>query len=841
MRYDSDENRIYISVDELSFYAYQRENPELLCEKFGFIKNVVTSSEKAVPDYSLTEEERFSSALQSIAESYADLIDSTHIELPLSKETVVGGYSVTVEGLSDIISYDGVLHTVEVIRSVRRFSRELSPFSYPETFARAAVLAYIFADGSGISEIKLKITFVARANGERASFTALFSKVALSRMFDTLLCRMHPFIEVFAERYTVLNDEIADMPFPYSSIREGQEQFIKEAYRAIKHGEDLLVSAPTGIGKTMSAIFPAVKSVGAGASDRIFYLTAKTITGRAALDAAELLTKHVPHMRACMILSKEMTCPLKRRFDAPGMSSGCFTCELTNAVTRDYGKTSVSYREREVLALTALLKADTRIYTPELIKKTAEEFSVCPYELSLDISEQCQLIVCDCNYVIDDNVRFRRYFKKEGNNERYVFLFDEAHNLPDRTRNTYSASINLGTANALLSAVHESLPETGKLYDSCVELVDSLKEIRELCRDGEYVKQTESGEISCGYFEDSRVLDAFAKSVGSTMKLLAAAIRDPDTALLLRDYYAKLYKLASVIPNFDEKFRLLASKEGEDVNLELLCIDPSGVLGRMLAAASSVIMFSATLSPMDYFAEVMGLKDAGCLELSSPYEKENLCLVTYDSVSTRFSDRKATADDCAEVIVQTVSAREGNYIVYFPSYEYMKRVCRSFSQLMPDVGIVMQKPGMSYRERQRFIEIFHEHKMPTIVGFCVLGGMFSEGIDLAGESLIGAVIVGCGMPQLSAERNIMSAYYDEKTERGHEFAYVCPGMNKVLQAAGRVIRSETDRGVIVLIDDRLNDPNMKLLFPPHWRHMKYTSNLTSLDVILGEFWGQNDL
>jgi len=210
--------------------------------------------------------------------------------------------------------------------------------------------------------------------------------------------------------------------------------------------------------------------------------------------------------------------------------------------------------------------------------------------------------------------------------------------------------------------------------------------------------------------------------------------------------------------------------------------------------------------------------------------------VAFDSISTRLGDRRDTAYDCAEVIAETVSANDGNYIVYFPSYDYMKKVCRVFAGMMPACSIVMQKPGMSYRERDRFISIFKSSEKGSVVGFCVLGGMFSEGIDLTGESLIGTIIVGIGMPQISAERNIMAAYYDEKTERGHEFAYTCPGMNKVLQAAGRVIRSESDRGVVVLIDDRLGEPNMKLLFPPHWRHIKYTGDTESLRAILDSFW-----
>lgn len=836
MRYDFENERLFISADELSYYAYRRENATVLSEKYGFIKNVITSNEKGHSDHSLNEEERLSAVIRSIADSYSENIDSTHTEVALSLDSFCGEHDITVGGLADIISFDGVLHTVEMIKTVRKITPALSPFSEPDFFAKSSLFAYMFSKETGVSEIKIKLTFISKGNGDRASFTALFSVRSLERMFSTLLSRAEPFILEYINTQTVLPDEINDMPFPYPSIREGQEEFIKAAYRTIKRGENLLVSAPTGIGKTMSALFPAVKSLGTRSADKIFYLTAKTITGRAALEAARLLVKQAPTLKVCMILSKEMTCPFKKKFGAPGTQSACFSCVKTDSVYQSEGLSLISYREREVCALTELLKSDENVFTPEIIRKTADDYSVCPYELSLDLSELCQIIVCDCNYVIDDNVRFRRYFKRDGNTDRYVFLFDEAHNLPDRTRNTYSSSVSLSEVNEMFSIIENEFADHGNIYDTTVMLVRVLEQIRDNCTDSEYTKQTEYGEIQCGYFEDKTVPDDFAKCVSTLVKQLSALCRESDAAEMLGKYYSVIFKLTNSINVFDERFRFFCSREGEDVKVQLLCIDPAGILEKMLSSASSVIMFSATLSPIEYFTEVMGMKNAATLELQSPYESDNLCLVSYDSVSTRFSDRAATAEDCAEVIYTAISAREGNYIVYFPSYDYMKKVCRSFARVARDCGIVMQKPGMSYRERQRFIDIFHEKRAGTVVGFCVLGGMFSEGIDLAGESLIGTIIIGCGMPQLSAERNIMAAYYDEKTERGKEFAYICPGMNKVLQAAGRVIRSENDRGIIVLVDDRLNDPNMKMLFPPHWRHMKYTSNLPSLSAILDEFW-----
>ena len=290
---------------------------------------------------------------------------------------------------------------------------------------------------------------------------------------------------------------------------------------------------------------------------------------------------------------------------------------------------------------------------------------------------------------------------------------------------------------------------------------------------------------------------------------------------------------------FDERFCFFAEKTGEQVNVDLLCLDPSDIIRRMNTAAKAVIQFSATLSPMEYYKTVSGTPNAAELDLASPYDRENLCLVAYDSVSTRFGDRKNSAYEVAEAIAEAISVKEGNYLVYFSSYSYMKTVFRHFAPMMPEATLVMQKAGMSYKERERFLSVFGDRRYRNVVGFCVLGGMFSEGIDLTGEKLIGAVIVGTGMPGLSAKRNIMMEYYDSTMEKGREFAYIFPGMNKVLQAAGRVIRSEEDRGMVLLIDDRYGEPGTRLLFPEHWRHLRYTGDPRSLRHILAEFWDGN--
>lgn len=843
MRFDGERKMIYMSVTELAGYAYQRENPKILEEKYGFIKKSAISQIRDDTEESVMNASRYGNALHNSAETDSRsavsfvLTDTTQTEVPLEKEIVCGECAVSVQGYADIISFDGILYTIEEIKTVKYFPAGLSPFSDPSHFAQAAVYAYMFAESMALGEVKIKLTYIKRSNGDRITFTAKFTCVSLSRMFDALISRAYPFINITAERHTVFPNEAKKLPFPYTSIREGQLEFVKAAHRTIRHRETLLVSAPTGIGKTMSSLFPAVKAVGDGYADKIFYLTAKTVTGKAALDAAHRLQKYAPHLYSIMLGAKEMICPFKRKKTDIEAPHDCLHCEMRGSISEDFGKSSISYRERELSALRQLLGSDDHVYTTERIIKTSADFSVCPHELALDLSESCVIIVCDYNYVLDDNVRLKRYFKNIENNEKYVFLFDEAHNIPDRTRNVYSSVLKLSTADALISLAEGAFTDEDEFCERVGEYRSALLEIREMCTENEYLRTTDKGEIRYGFYESGRIPDELVRSASNLARLLAKIIRDNhDVSEILEPYSKEIAKAAFVSAYFDEKFRFFASRENDSMTAEILCIDPSGIIGNMLSAACAVIMFSATLSPMEYFAQVTGLEDAEALELDSPYERENLCLIAYDSISTRLGDRKDTAYECAEVIAETVSARDGNYIVYFPSYDYMKKVCRLFAGMMPECGIVMQKQGMSYREREKFISIFSDESRGSVVGFCVLGGMFSEGIDLAGESLIGTIIFGTGMPQISAERNIMSAYYDEICGSGYEYAYTCPGMNKVLQAAGRVIRSESDRGVVVIVDDRLGEPNMKLLFPPHWRHMKYTGDTESLRAILDMFW-----
>lgn len=824
-----------LPVTDLARFAYPKESPDRLTKKYGFIRD------ESYEGFDCGDGESGSPAKsgKTAHNSYeTDMVMYAGImrEVPLEAYTEYEELHITVNGIADIVAFDGKIHTVEEVKTKSYLPYSITPFDDPSHFAQAACYAYMLSLSEGLTQVRIRITFIKRTTGDRISYSATFSPEFLKNLFDALISRVGPFLKLLAEKEWKMRDEIVKCPFPFQNIREGQRDFVLETFRTIKTGGKLFVSAPTGIGKTMAAVYPAVKALGCGAAEKIFYLTSKTVTGLAALEAARTLNKKIPHLRAVLICAKEMQCPFRKQKSKNPVGTQCSLCQNTNDSYAADGS-FLSHRERQNSALLSLLYSEDKIYTTEQIKSAAEEHSVCPYELSLDLSMHCDLVVCDYNYAYDDSVRFQRYFKKPEITEKYVFLIDEAHNLPDRVRDMYSASVTSALLDELLHICRGGEAEIPELYDALVNAREMLDSVGKLCREGEYFKNEDGEEIICGYYKNNVLSQRFVKIFTKLSSAVSKHIRDMgDYTPELSPYQNILRKIAFVCSFFDEHFCFFAEKTGHNVCVDLLCLDPSEIISRMNTAAKAVILFSATLSPMEYYKTVTGCPRAAELDLPSPYTNENLCLIAFDSISTRFGDRRDSAYDTALTIAEAISAKEGNYIVYFSSYAHMKTVFQHFARMMPEVTIVMQKSGMSYRERERFLSVFGDRRYKNVVGFCVLGGMFSEGIDLAGEKLIGAIIVGTGMPGLSAQRNIMMEYYENTMEKGREFAYIYPGMNKVLQAAGRVIRSENDRGMVLLIDDRYGEPATKLLFPAHWRHLRYTGDLESLRHILSEFW-----
>ncbi len=862
MKYRVEDDTLTLTVTELAAYAYGVERPAVMAEKYGFRQ---VWEDRAHDDDPADMRPMGDSAAEGIRlhnQLETDRLTEEAVagaEVELAYACVLEELKIELHGRSDSISFDGDVHTVEECKTVSSFRDSIGPFTSPAHFVQAVCYGFMVCRRSMVNRVKLRITFVRRADGMRKSFQAVFGYALLSSLVEGMLRRALPFLRIEKDRIALLPEELKKLPFPYPSVRPGQQDFIKEAYRTIRHGGRLFVSAPCGIGKTMSGLYPALRAVGQGLCDRVFYCTAKTITGKAALDAAARLATHAPHLRAILLLAKESLCTAGEVEGETALALKCPICPDLHAI--GFEKTYRSFQQRRSEALLELLTGG-QIYTPEKIKEVAAAHQVCPHELSLDLSEYCDLIVCDYNYIFDDRMRLRRYFKDVKRQEQYVFLIDEAHNLPDRARAMYSASLTNAEIRSLRQ-IRDKLFSEDEEFDRALTGVENwFRHMEKRCMQ-EAVLTTESGvEKKTGYYRSATLPPDLSKRFGKLTAILSRYIRDKhEFAGELVNPRQALLRFAGAADYGDERFAFLACSsiaaeeselEGDaelnamlpsaaaapmsETTVQILCLDPGGILDTMLHAARATLFFSATMAPGEYYQSVTGSEGSVYLDLPSPYDKENLCLVAYDGISTRYSDRRGTAEETAELIARAVEACEGHYLVYFPSYAYMRSVCRAFREIAPPVQIIVQKSGMSYKERERFLRAFESGKYPHLVGFCVLGGMFSEGIDLRGNSLIGAIIVGTGLPGLSVELNLTAEYYQNKSENGREFAYIYPGMNKVLQAAGRVIRSETDRGMVLLIDDRYREPGMRLLFPAHWQHMKFTADPDSLERILGDFW-----
>lgn len=745
--------------------------------------------------------------------------------VPVSAGREAEGFRFVFGGEADAVSFDGVTLTCEMQRRVRGNPAYAAPGGDPVFLARAMATAFMLSENEGCESVALRLCFIREKDGAAKCWEAMFARAVLARAFDALFERAKPFLLLEARRKSTGRAALSRLRFPYPSIREGQRDFIEELYRCARARRRLLVSAPTGIGKTMSCLYPALRAVGAGYVDRVFYFTAKTVTGNAALDAARTLGAQAPELRCIRISAKERLCP--RRAAGESERGRCRRCEMLAS------RAGVSYEERRDRALRALLTPGGVTDSADIVR-TAEEYGVCPYELSLDASEYCELIVCDYSYLLDPTVRFRRYFE-ERRGEEYAFLFDEAHNLPDRARETYSASLSRAQLESFAAEARAALPDDRPLSDACDAAEAMLDMLDALCAENGNAEEGPAGYLLQPSPPDF-VVEALARLRAVCDEYLR---RDYESAApLFEDMRTSLRRFGEAVRNADEAFTFYAEAGDGRTSLRVMCLDPSSLLDTVMKQARVCALFSATLSPMEYYADVCGCRDAVRLELPSPYERDNLCLVTVDSVSTRFTERKRSAADVAELIETVTSAKEGNYIVYFPSYRYMESVCRQYLRLSPSCRVLMQKQNMTLAERQKFLSAFSaaSRRSGGIAAFCVLGGIFSEGIDLRGESLIGTVIVGIGLPGLSSELNILADYYERTRENGRDYAYLYPAMNRILQAAGRVIRSETDRGAVVLIDDRYADPGIRRLLPPHWSRMQYTGDAYTLSVILDRFW-----
>jgi len=712
-------------------------------------------------------------------------------------------------------------NTLTVAREITSPTAKPSREETAEVRGEAFILAYALAQIKGFDCVLLRIVYINPINLANTIVEESVKSSKLEAFFKKCVKQISTYARPEIERVTVRLESMKRMSFPYKNVRDGQSEFIRTAYRALARGGTLYASAPTGTGKTVSALYPALRALGDGRCDKIFYLTPKSTTGEAVRECIAHMTERGAVIRAIILTAKDKCC-INRR-----------ACKLS--------RKNCPYSAYNNLAKATLALYDRQIPTVDrsVVSEIAREWSVCPYELSLCYAELCDVVVCDFNHLFDPVVYIRRFFSAGG---RYALLIDEAHNLVDRAREMYSAELSVSDIKApsdspLLgpfSTVKQIVPAAAKVFeDQLMPLIrDELRENK----DGELVGAASLSSVPTRIYE---LLDELVATLEGEIKMNLTASDDEAAARVsyLRSYYYTVKKFADTLARFDESYRLFLFCEGGELRARLYCLDTSPLIRERLDKGRGALLFSATLSPIGYYRSLLGgERSDDVLEIDSPFDQSQLSVTIMDKISTRYSEREDTLAAVSRVIAATVSAKRGHYMVFSPSFAYSEALAAQFSAKYPKVKTLIQTKDMSAEQKNAFLEGMKEATDSYLVAFCVMGGIYSEGIDLAGESLIGAVVVGIGMPQISFEREALTEYYDEKYEMGKQYAYIYPGMNRVFQAAGRVIRREDDRGVIVLIDDRFDDPIYKKSLPSLWKGVKFIADPKRLREILDEFW-----
>ncbi len=726
-------------------------------------------------------------------------------EVPVIHVEHYGEFAVEVSGRIDGLIAAGDSYRIEEIKTTRG-NVDGEHAQAPQHWAQAQVYGYIVAVQKDVEEVGIQLTYVNLDTWQTVEHLRSYGRDELADIFHDLLRKYLQWVSTYRKWCAQRDRSIAQLPFPFQSLRKGQRELMLATYQSIDARENLFAQAPTGIGKTISVLFPAIKGVGQGKVEKVFYLTAKT-SGRAVAEKA------LDDMRGAGLSVKSITLTARDKicFVEPGQKS----CDPERC------EFAIGYFDRVGGAIEELFQLDA--FTPAAIEDTARRHTVCPFELSLDLSLWADVIICDYNHLFDPRAYLKRFFLEGSGN--YLFLIDEAHNLLDRARDIYSAQLSRKDFRTLQRALDDRDTHlAAKLADIDECLVELEK--RALAEEKGFLVDSEAP------LELLPMLQSFLDTVEPGLSRVPASYRD-----LLFERYFETRTFTGVAELYDEHYVTYAEKRGRDVSLRLFCRDPSTRIAEALKRGMVAVFFSATLTPLEYFRQVLGgdLEDR-VLDLESPFPAENLGVLVADGIETTFSKRATTYGEVMEAIAAVTDRAVGNYMIYFPSFKYMDAVVERFVAAHPATRIEVQRPRMSEAERAAFLNLFNETSQHTLVGFAVMGGIFGEGIDLVGERLVGAVIVGVGLPRICLERDLVRQYYDDAERPGFEFAYTYPGMNRVMQAVGRVIRSGDDRGIVLLIDRRFNQARYQHLFPSHWRDGNRVNSADQIKSRVDDFW-----
>lgn len=706
-----------------------------------------------------------------------------------------------VEGRADgIFEEDGIV-TIDEIKGVYM---DLERLTEPVVvhMAQAMCYGYFYCCDRDLDGVRIQLTYCNLETEEIRRFHEDRSKEELEVWFRSVIHEYFKWARYLCHHELQRNQSISGLEFPFP-YREGQRDLAVAVYKTISRKKRLFIQAPTGIGKTLSTIFPAVQAMGAGKASKVFYLTAKTITRTVAEGAFRILRSRGLVFTAVTITAKEKLCPMEK--------AEC------NPEACPYAKGHFDRVNEAVFDILHLEQEMDR----ETVLRYAEKYRVCPFEFCLDISSWTDGIICDYNYVFDPNVRLKRYFA-DGASGDYLFLVDEAHNLVSRAREMYSASVYKEDFLEVKRIIKGKSPRLERQLDRCNKLLLSMK--RE-CGDWQLLEDVTG--LAAGIMTAFSYMETFMEEFPEF----------PDRETVL-DFYFCLRDFLNVYEELDGHYRIYEeNREDGSFLVRLFCVDPSRLLSGCMDQGASTILFSATLLPVRYYKTLLsGNQEDYAVYVNSPFPEENRLLMVAEDVSSRYTRRSPSEyRKVADYIRIVTQSRPGNYMVFFPSYQYMGEIEEILEEEPLKADLLVQGQGMGEAEKAEFLEEFEKERSHSLAAFCVMGGVFSEGIDLKEERLIGVIVVGTGLPMVCVEQEVLKGYFDETEEKGFDFSYQYPGMNKVLQAAGRVIRTPEDRGVILLLDDRFLRRDHLELFPREWEHFQVV-NRGNAARCLEDFW-----
>ena len=729
-----------------------------------------------------------------------------HAEVTLKHLIPMGDFDLQIEGRADGI-IDGKPVTIDEIKGIYK-SLEYLKEPVEVHLAQAKCYAYIYGVQNGQTRMDVQMTYVNLDTEQKIYFKEHYTIEELSEWFETVVSEYQKWAKFRYEWKKLRNASIKEVQFPYE-YREGQKDLAGSVYRSILREKRLFIQAPTGTGKTLATLFPSVKAMGEGLSDKIFYLTAKTITRTVAANCLDLLREQKLRMKSILLTAKEKMC----------------FCEEVNC-NPDVCPFAKGHFDRVNDAVFEILNTDKDQMTREDLLEHAKKWQVCPFELSLDVSTWVDTIICDYNYAFDPRAHLKRFFY-EGTKEDYIFLVDEAHNLVERARSMYSASICKEDFLELKRLLKGKAPKVEKQLNKCNS---HLLELKRECEHYEILK-----DINALYLQ-------LLTLSGELQEYLEIA-DNAEIKKAVTDFYLNLRTFLNTYEVMDESYTIYAQLcEDAAFRVHLFCIHPANRLKEYLQHGRGCVFFSATFLPIGYYKELLsGDVEDYAVYATSCFPSENQLVFVAKDVTTKYTRRNQNEyEKISYYIEETIRIRKGNYLIFFPSYEMLESVYGAFlaSKSAKNCVCKLQSLHMTEEEREEFLAESEKEQESSLLGFCVMGGIFSEGIDLAEEKLIGAIIVGTGLPRVCVERELLKQYFDAREFGGFDYAYLYPGMNKVLQSAGRVIRTETDKGCVLLLDERFEKSEYKKLFPREWKQPVF-GKISDLSNVLENFWENN--